>query len=84
MFGSFGTEALLLLLPGLLLELYPVPLRSPFLSGRGDRQSLGLMRQAGRFRGKLCGLILSKLSGFGVGRGGAAVGKIVVLGVSQV
>src|SRR4028119_444696 len=81
--GSFGADALLLLLPRQVLKLDPIPLLAPFVPGRGCRQTLCLPRKAGRFCGILLGLVVSKLSGSGVGSGGAAVSKIVVFGVSQ-
>ena len=84
MFGSLGLDALLLLLPRPFLELETIPLLVPFVPGRGCRQTLGLPCKAGRFGGLLCGLVAAKKSGFGVGSGRAAVGKIVVFGVSQV
>lgn len=77
-------DALLLLLPRPFLKLYTIPLLVPFVPGRGCRQTLCLPCKAGRFRGVLCGLVAAKKSGLGVGSGSAAVGKIVVLGVSQV
>lgn len=84
MFGSLGLEARLLLLPCQLLELQTIPLLVPFFPGIGYCQTLCLPRKAGRFCGILLGLIAAKKSGFGVGSGSAAVGQIVVFGVSQV
>ena len=83
-FGSLGLDALLLLLPRQFLKLYTIPLLVPFVPGSGYRQTLRLPCEAGRFCGLLCSLIAAKKSGFGVGSGRAAVGKIVVFGVSQV
>ncbi|EYD75409.1 hypothetical protein Rumeso_03023 [Rubellimicrobium mesophilum DSM 19309] len=77
-------DALLLLLLRQFLKLYTIPLLVPFLPGCGYRQTLCLPCKAGRFCGILFGLVAAKESGFGVGSGSAAVGKIVVFGVSQV
>lgn len=83
-FSSLGFDALLLLPPCQFLKLDTIPLLVPFCSGSGYRQTLCLPCKAGRFCGIFFGLIAAKKSSFGVGSGSAAVGKIVLFGVSQV
>ena len=82
--GSLGLDALLLFLPRPFLKFDTIPLLVPFFPGSGYRQTLRLPCKAGRFCGILCGLVAAKKSGFGVDSGSAALGKIVVFGVSQV